>query len=144
MNHYEVAVLYDPGLEADLGEPEAKVNKLLTSSGAKIIKTDNWGSRKLAYRIKSHDSAVYVFYTLEAPAEAVSVIESGLNIMDGVIRYLIVRPDLKAEAKARQQHEDKAKKAAERAATGAVSEQDNTAPAARRGRPRAAAARQPA
>lgn len=114
MNQYEIAVIYHPDLEVDLSKAEEKVAKIITSNGGKIVKTDNWGKRKLAYTIKKQDFGLYVFYTVEMPGEGVKKVESTLNITDEVIRYLIVRPDLKAIAKAEATKADKAKKAAER------------------------------
>lgn len=118
MNQYEIAVLYHPSLEVDLTKAEERVSKIITSNGGKITATDNWGKRKLAYAIKKEEHAVYVFYTVELPGEAVKKVESTLNITDEVIRYLIVRPDLKAIAKAEAAKAEKAKKAAERAESG--------------------------
>lgn len=117
MNQYEIAVLFDPQLEIDLSKPTAKVEKIFTDNKGKIIKTDNWGKKKLAYTIKKQDHAVYVFYTVELPAETVAKVESTLNITDEVIRYLITRPDLKAIAKAEEAKAEKAKKAAARGET---------------------------
>lgn len=114
MNQYEIAVLYDPQLEIDLSKAEAKVKKLVTDNGGKVIKEDNWGKKKLAYPIAKHEQAVYVFYTVEMPGSGVAKVESTLNITDEVIRYLITKPDLKAIAKAEEAKADKAKKAAER------------------------------
>lgn len=114
MNQYEIAVLFDPQLEVDLSKATAKVEKLVTDNGGKIVNTDNWGKKKLAYQIAKHDSAIYVFYTVEMPGEGVQKIESTLNITDEVIRFLITRPDLKAIAKAEAAKADKAKKAAAR------------------------------
>lgn len=114
MNQYEVAVLYDPDLEIDLEKAEAKVTKIFTGNGGKVVNTDNWGKRKLAYPIKKNEYAVYVFYTVELPAEGVRKVESTLNITDEVIRFLITKPDLKAIAKAEAQKAEKAQKAAER------------------------------
>lgn len=114
MNQYEIAVLYHPDLEVDLSKAEEKVTKLFTDNGGKVVNTDNWGKRKLAYTIKKQEHAVYVFYTVDIPGEGVKKIESTLNITDEVIRYLIVRPDLKAIAKAEALKDEKAKKAAER------------------------------
>ena len=114
MNQYEIAVLYHPDLEVDLTKAEERVTKIITDNGGKITATDNWGKRKLAYTIKKQEHAVYVFYTVEMPGEGVKKTESTLNITDEVIRYLIVRPDLKAIAKAEAAKADKAKKAAER------------------------------
>ncbi len=114
MNQYEIAVLYHPDLEVDLSKAEEKVAKIITSNGGKVVATDNWGKRKLAYTIKKQEHAVYVFYTVEMPGEGVKKVEATLNITDEVVRYLIVRPDLKAIAKAEAAKADKAKKAAER------------------------------
>jgi small subunit ribosomal protein S6 len=114
MHQYEIAVLFHPDLEIDLAKPQAKVEKIITDNGGKIVSTDNWGKKKLAYKIVEQEHAVYVFYTAELPAEAVKKIEAIFNITDEMIRYLITRLDHKAIAKAEAIREDKAKKAAAR------------------------------
>lgn len=100
MNNYEFAILYHPDLEVDLSRAEGKLTKIITDNGGKITKTDNWGKRKLAYSIKGHEHAVYVFYTVELPGSSVQKIESTLNITDEVIRFLVTKPDVKAMEKA--------------------------------------------
>jgi small subunit ribosomal protein S6 len=114
MNQYEIAVLYHPDLEIDLEKATSRIEKIFADNGGKVMNTDNWGKRKLAYPIKKNESAVYVIYTVEFPAGAIQKLESILNITDEVIRFLITRPDLKAIAKAEALKELKAKKAAER------------------------------
>lgn len=114
MNQYEIAVLYHPDLEVDLSKAEERVNKIITDNGGKITATDNWGKRKLAYDIKGNEHAIYVFYGVELPGEAVAKVESTLNITDEVIRFLITRPDLKALAKAEAAKAEKAEQAAKR------------------------------
>ena len=114
MAQYEIAVLYHPDLEVDLTKAEEKVTKIFAANGGKVTATDNWGKRKLAYPIKKQEHAMYVFYTVDMPGEGVKKVESTLNITDEVIRYLIVKPDLKAIAKAEAAKAEKAKKAAER------------------------------
>jgi small subunit ribosomal protein S6 len=114
MTQYEIAVLYHPDLEVDLTKAEARVKKIVTDNGGKVVSADNWGKRKLAYPIKRSEHAVYVFYTVELPGESVQKVESTLNITDEVIRFLITRPDLKAAAKAEALKAEKAAKAAER------------------------------
>jgi len=114
VNQYEIAILYDPDLEIDLEKATSRVEKILTDNGGKVANVDNWGKRKLAYSIKGHETAVYVFYTVDVPGANVAKIESTLNITDEVIRFLITKPDLKAIAKAEAAKAEKAKKAAER------------------------------
>lgn len=111
MNQYEIAVLYHPDLEIDLDKATTKVEKIFTDNGGKVAHVDNWGKRKLAYPIKKNESAVYVFYTVELPAEGVRKVEGTLNITDEVVRFLIVRPDLKKIAKAEAARAEKAKRA---------------------------------
>jgi small subunit ribosomal protein S6 len=114
VNQYEIAVLYHPDLEIDLDKATSKVEKLITGNGGEIKNTDNWGKRKLAYPIAKQEFAIYVFYTVELPAEAIRKINDTLNITDEVVRFLITRPDLKKLAKAEAAKADKARKAAER------------------------------
>lgn len=116
MNQYEIAVLYHPDLEIDLEKATARVEKIFTDNGGTVTNTDNWGKRKLAYPIKRNEHALYVFYIVELPGEAVRKVEALMNITDEVLRFLIVRPDLKKIAKAEALRADKAKKAAERTA----------------------------
>ena len=125
MNTYEVAVLYHPDLEIDLDKAETKVKKIIADNGGNITKTDNWGKRKLAYPIAKQDFAVYVFYAVDMPGEAVAKVEQTFNITDEIIRFLITKPDLKAAAKAEEMRADKAKKAAERADRGDSDNDDN-------------------
>lgn len=108
MNSYELAILYDPDLEIDLQKATDRVEKILSDNGATITNTDNWGKRKLAYPIKKNESAVYVIYTVDIPAQSVNKIEQILNITDEVIRFLITRPDEKKIAKAEAMREKQA------------------------------------
>lgn len=114
MNQYEVAVLYHPDLEVDLSKAEDRVTKIFTDNGGKVVSTDNWGKRKLAYDIKGNEHAIYVFYTVEMPGAGVLKVESTLNITDEVIRFLITKPDLRAIAKAEAAKAEKAEQAAKR------------------------------
>jgi|GEM_PF-101443 len=114
LNQYEIAVLYHPDLEIDLAKAEDRVKKTIADNGGTIAKTDNWGKRKLAYPINKQDYAVYVFYTVDIPAQNIQKVEQIFNITDEIIRFLISKPDLKAMAKAEALKAEKAKKAAER------------------------------
>lgn len=100
MDKYELAVLFHPDLEIDLEKASSQIEKLVGASGGNITETDSWGKRKMAYKIAGHEHAVYVFYTVELPAEGVKTLNNALNITDEVIRFLITKPDLKAIAKA--------------------------------------------
>lgn len=111
MKEYELTVLIHPDLETDLEAPLGVVRNLVTSNGGKIITEDAWGKKRLAYRIKGQDFAVYQYMEVELPADVPLKISNTLNITDGVLRYLLVKADLKgrallAEAKANSTEEE--------------------------------------
>ena len=113
VKEYELTVLIHPDLETDLEAPLEKVRTLVTANGGKVIKEDNQGKKRLAYRIKGEDFAVYVYMDVELPAEALLKISNTLNITDEVLRYLLVKVDEKgrallAEAKERAKNSDNA------------------------------------
>jgi len=110
---YELVVLLHPDLEIDLDKPLTKVRKIIADNKGEITKEDNWGKRKLAYRITNEDFAVYVYFELSLPAETVKKLQSTLNITDEVLRYLLTAVDPRAIAAAKAEAEalEKAEKA---------------------------------
>lgn len=125
MEQYELAVLYHPDLEIDLEKAEKLVTKLIADAGGSVKETDNWGKRKLAYKIATHEHAVYVFYTLEMPTSGVKPLNDGLNIVSEVIRFLITKPDLKAIAKAEAMKVNRDKRLSQMGANETDAAEDN-------------------
>ena len=95
MKEYELTVLIHPDLEVDIDAPLTKVRDLVKSAGGEIVSEDNWGKKKLAYRINGQDFAVYVYMDVKLPADAPLKISNTLNITDEVLRYLLVSVDEK-------------------------------------------------
>lgn len=95
MKEYELTVLIHPDLEADIETPLTKVRDLVKTHGGEIIREDNWGKKKLAYKINREDFAVYVYMDVKLPADALLKISNTLNITDEVLRYLLVTVDEK-------------------------------------------------
>ena len=100
MREYELTVVLHPDLEADLETTLKKVRGIVTDNGGKINKEDNWGKKRLAYRINKEDFGLYVYFDVELPAEAVAKVNATLNITDEALRFLLVSVDPKARAAA--------------------------------------------
>ena len=98
MREYELTVLIHPDLEADLETPLKIVRDIITTNKGTVTNEDNWGKKRLAYKIAKEDFAVYVFIEASLPAEAVAKVDSTLNITDSVLRHLLVSVDPKAKA----------------------------------------------
>jgi small subunit ribosomal protein S6 len=67
--------------------------KIIEDNGGKVVKTETWGLRSLAYRIAKNRKAHYVELDLDAPPAAVAELERQSNINEDVIRFLTIRVD---------------------------------------------------
>lgn len=113
---YELVVLLHPDLEIDLEKPLTKLRKIIADNKGEITKEENWGKRKLAYRINKEDFAVYVYLEVSLPGETVKKLQSTLNITDEVLRYLLTAVDPKAVAAKLEAEEAAARENAEKPA----------------------------
>jgi small subunit ribosomal protein S6 len=89
-NLYELVVLLHPDLEIDVEAPIAKIEALIETVGGKVVKRDNWGKKRLAYRIKRQDFAIYVYFEVELEPTAVRQLENTILITEEVLRHLLV------------------------------------------------------
>ena len=61
--------------------------------GGKIVKTETWGLRSIAYRIAKNRKAHYVMLEIDAPAPAIAELERQTGINEDIIRFMTVRVD---------------------------------------------------
>ena len=95
MSKYEIAVVLSAKLEdEERGTLVERVKDLVARFGGNVTDVEEWGKRKLAYEIQKMDEAFYYFIHFESDnSDCPNELEQQLRIMDGVIRYLIVRED---------------------------------------------------
>jgi small subunit ribosomal protein S6 len=67
--------------------------KIITDNGGKVAKTESWGLRTLAYRIKKYKKGHYVYLNLDAPHAAIAELERNARLHEDVIRYMTIRVD---------------------------------------------------
>ncbi len=66
---------------------------IVESTGGKVVKTETWGLRGLAYRIAKNRKAHYVMLEFEAPSGTVAELERQTAINEDIIRYMTVKVD---------------------------------------------------
>lgn len=94
MKKYEIMYIINPTvLEEGREALIAEVNALLEANGATIAKTEKWGERKLAYPIAKKKSGFYVLTTFEIDGVKLAEVEAKLNIIESVMRYIVVKLD---------------------------------------------------
>ncbi|QJU56631.1 30S ribosomal protein S6 [Sphingomonas sp. AP4-R1] len=69
------------------------VTKIVEEGQGKVVKTETWGLRSIAYRIAKNRKAHYVMLDIDAPTGVVAEIERQLGINEDIIRYMTVRVD---------------------------------------------------
>lgn len=67
--------------------------KIVEENDGKVVKTENWGLRTLAYKIAKNRKAHYVLLNIDAPAGVVAELERQTQINEDVIRYMTVKVD---------------------------------------------------
>lgn len=67
--------------------------KIIEDNGGKVVKTETWGLRSLAYRIQKNRKAHYVMLDIDAPPSVVAELERQTQINEDVIRYMTVKVD---------------------------------------------------
>jgi len=67
--------------------------KIIEDNGGKVVKTETWGLRSIAYRIAKNRKAHYVALDVDAPAPAIAELERQSNINEDVIRFLTIKVD---------------------------------------------------
>jgi small subunit ribosomal protein S6 len=67
--------------------------KIIEDAGGKIVKTETWGLRGLAYRIAKNRKAHYVMLEIDGPAAGIAELERQIAINEDIIRYMTVRVD---------------------------------------------------
>jgi small subunit ribosomal protein S6 len=87
---YELVVLLHPDIEIDVETPIAKIEGLVQAGGGKVLKRDNWGKKRLAYKIAHQDFAIYLYFELELLPEKVQELESTILITEEVLRHIMV------------------------------------------------------
>jgi small subunit ribosomal protein S6 len=66
-------------------------SNIIDQGGGRIAKSEMWGLRNLAYRIKKNRKGHYALLNIDAPAEAVHEMERNMRLNEDVLRYLTVR-----------------------------------------------------
>lgn len=81
---------------------------VIEANGGKIEKTENWGLKSLAYRIKKNRKAHFTLFNLDAPAAAVSEMERQMRINEDILRFMTIRvEELESEPSVMMQKRDR-------------------------------------
>ena len=121
MTFYETIFIVktDLGDEA-LAERVTWVTDILTSNGAEVINVEQWGKKRLAYRVNKQKHGFYVLMHYEGDPKVVPELERNLRLSEDILKHLTVKLEgaqvEKARAAAVAAVEEEVRRAEERSA----------------------------
>lgn len=87
---YEMLYLIDSSVAEEARDALiAKFEELVKTLGGKVVSTDKWGVKKLAYPLNYKSDAFYVLMTFEAEGSAIKELDRVAGITDGILRRMI-------------------------------------------------------
>jgi small subunit ribosomal protein S6 len=66
---------------------------VIAQLGGNVVKTEQWGVKSLAYRLRKNRKAHFTLLNVDAPPSALTEVERQERLSEDVLRYLTVRVD---------------------------------------------------
>jgi small subunit ribosomal protein S6 len=81
---------------------------VIEENGGRVEKTEMWGVKSLAYRIKKNRKAHFTMFNLNAPAPAVAEMERQMRINEDILRFMTIKvEELETEPSVMMQKRDR-------------------------------------
>ena len=91
---YEIVFIVDPGVGDDeVMRLSETVQKIITSQGGQIVKTEMMGRRQLAYEINHRRDGTYILLEIEGSGAEIAELERRMRVNDQILRYMTIRVD---------------------------------------------------
>ncbi len=121
---YEVVFIVDPGVGDDeVMRLSETVQKIITSQGGHIVKTEMMGRRQLAYEINHKREGTYILLEIEGSGAEIAELERRMRVSDQILRYMTIRVD-EDRRRAEKLKERRARKAARKAGAGGAGKRE--------------------
>jgi len=101
MNYYEDIVIIDSNLDdTAVEETIQRIKDVIVKQGGEIIKSENWGRRKLAYELNKHQKGNYVYLLFKTPSATITELENLSKVLDPIIKFMVVKLTKKKQIEA--------------------------------------------
>jgi small subunit ribosomal protein S6 len=130
MRHYEIVFIVHPDQSEQVPAMIERYRGMVTSSGGRIHRLEDWGRRQLAFPIQKVHKAHYVLMNIECDKPVLDELEHAFRFNDAVLRHLTVNMPKAYTEPSPMMKEEKAKQIVGTVAeAGAAAQPPETAPA---------------
>ncbi|NVD43980.1 30S ribosomal protein S6 [Qipengyuania atrilutea] len=77
--------------QAQVDQLAATATEIVEAGDGKVVKTETWGLKNLAYKIDRNRKAHFVMLNIDGPGSVVEELERQTRINEDVIRYMTIR-----------------------------------------------------
>ena len=92
MRHYETIFIVNPTLvEESYREVVNKFTNLIEKQKGVIVKVEEWGNQRLAYKVRKFDKGFYVIFNYCGGTGVTSEVERDLKLDDRILKYQTIK-----------------------------------------------------
>jgi len=94
MRNYEGVFIINPDLTGEAAKGViAQVQEMVTKNGGRVDGLQEWGKRRLAYKIEKRQEGNYLVMNFQMDSKVTKKFEQALRLNDQVFRFLLVNKD---------------------------------------------------
>ncbi|MBM7580598.1 MULTISPECIES: 30S ribosomal protein S6 [Jeotgalibacillus] len=94
MRKYEIMYIVRPDVDEEQKKAvTTRFEEILTSNGAEIIESKEWGKRRFAYEINEIREGFYQIVKLNSGSEAINEFDRLAKISDDIVRHMTIREE---------------------------------------------------
>lgn len=93
MRHYEIVFVVHPDQSDQVPAMVERYTQMITETGGKIHRHEDWGRRQLAYPINKVHKAHYILLNVECGQEVLDEIVTLFRYNDAILRNLVIKMD---------------------------------------------------
>lgn len=92
MNLYEEIMILDPDLDENAIQTVVdNVKEKIVKQGGEVLKSENWGDRKLAYELNKREKGIYIVLLFKAPPSTIMELERHSMITDAINKIMVIK-----------------------------------------------------
>lgn len=94
MRKYEIIFIAHPDLdEENLNNVVEKVKGWIADDKGEVVSVDNWGKKRMAYRIRKQRDGQYILITANMEPAAVKNLSQNMRFVESIMRSMITLVD---------------------------------------------------
>ncbi|OIO39713.1 MAG: 30S ribosomal protein S6 [Candidatus Omnitrophica bacterium CG1_02_46_14] len=94
MRNYEGTFIINADLSTEITKGVVtQIQELITKNGGRVDRIQEWGKKRLAYKINKRQEGNYVIMNFQMESSQSKKLDQGLKLNDNLMRFLLVNKD---------------------------------------------------